>query len=131
VITTTNRPTFRALATTVVPEAAQLAAHEWSELEAIIEQAVADRPARVQRQLALFLRALNAFARMRTARSFHKLEDAARARVLAALQDSPVLLLRRGMWGIRTLVLMGYYARPSAGHEIGYRADVRGWEARR
>jgi hypothetical protein len=84
----------------------------------------------VQRQLALFLRALNAFARMRTARSFHRLEDTARARVLETLQDSPVLLLRRGVWGIRTLVLMGYYARTSAGREIGYRADVRGWEAR-
>jgi hypothetical protein len=49
---------------------------------------------------------------------------------LLGLQE-PALLLRRGSWGLRTLVLMGYYGRPDAKQEIGYRADPRGWEARR
>ena len=42
-----------------------------------------------------------------------------------------MLAVRRGFWGLRTLVFMGYYARPEAAAAIGYRADVRGWEARR
>jgi hypothetical protein len=35
------------------------------------------------------------------------------------------------MWGLRTLFLLGYYSRPAAAREIGYRADPRGWDARR
>ena len=130
-ITTANRATFRAVATTVVPEADNLAPHEWAELEGIVAQALAGRPASVRRQLALFLRVLNAFARLRTARAFHALDAPARTRLLETLQDSPVLVLRRGVWGVRTLALMGYYARAGVGQQLGYRADVRGWEVRR
>jgi hypothetical protein len=42
-----------------------------------------------------------------------------------------MLLLRRGIWGLRTLAFMAYYERPEAAAEIGYRATARGWEARR
>lgn len=35
---------FRAVAATVVPEAAQLDAAAWAELEQIVERALADRP---------------------------------------------------------------------------------------
>ena len=64
-------------------------------------------------------------------RRFSALDVARRTRFLLALQNSPVLLLRRGIWGLRTLVFMGYYGRPEAAALIGYRADARGWEARR
>jgi len=59
------------------------------------------------------------------------LDPARRARFLDSLQTSRLLLARRGIWGLRTLVLMGYYGRPRAAAAIGYRADPRGWEARR
>src|SRR5207244_1401337 len=58
-------------------------------------------------------------------------DPARRARFLDSLQTSRLLLARRGIWGLRTLVLMGYYGRPRAAAAIGYRADPRGWEARR
>jgi len=45
-----------------------------------------------------------------------------RANFLDRLQRAPLLLLRRGLWGVRTLILMGYYGRPAAAKEIGYRA---------
>jgi hypothetical protein len=32
---------------------------------------------------------------------------------------------------VRTLVYMGYYARPAARAEVGYRATTEGWEGRR
>jgi hypothetical protein len=50
--------------------------------------------------------------------------------MLRAVQDSPVLLLRRGFWGLRTMVYLGYYSRAAAAAEIRYRAHVNGWEAR-
>jgi hypothetical protein len=50
-----------------------------------------------------------------------------RAKFLEEVERSPLLLVRRGFWGIRTLIMMGYYARPEAKAEIGYRATGRGW----
>lgn len=101
------------------------------ELERIVEQALASRPPRLQRQLVILIRAIEWLPLLRYGRRFTQLEGERRARVLVALQESPLLLLRRGFWGLRTLALMGYYARPAAAASIGYRADPRGWEARR
>ena len=124
------RPTFRAVATAVVPEAAELGERGWADLEALVERAVARRPAALRRQLRLFLSLLHWMPLFRYARTLTALDPARRARFLAAVQDSRVLLLRRGFWGVRTLVLLGYYTRPGAADGIGYRAHPRGWEAR-
>jgi hypothetical protein len=125
------RGTFRAVAETVVPEAHALSPHEWEAVEAIVEEALAQRPAKLRRQLRLLVRTIEMVPVLRYARRFTGLDPARRSAVLRALQDAPLLLLRRGFWGLRTLVLMGYYGRPAAAAEIGYRADARGWEARR
>ena len=124
------RPAFRAIATTVVPEAAGLDDAGWRELEGIVEQALAQRPPRLRRQLILFIRVIERLPALRGQR-FSGLPPAARTRVLAALERAPLLLVRRGFWGLRTMILMGYYARPAAATAVGYRADPRGWEARR
>jgi hypothetical protein len=47
------------------------------------------------------------------------------------MQYSPLPLLRRGVWGLRTLVFLGYYARADVQTTLGYRATGRGWMARR
>ena len=124
------RSTFRALAATFVPEAAALDAGRWDELEAIVERFLASRPASVRRQAALLVRLLDLLPLVMYGRRFRSLDAARRARLLEQLQDAPVLLLRRGIWGLRTLAFMGYYARAEAAVAIGYRADPRGWEAR-
>ena len=126
-----SSPVFRAVATCVVPEAVRLDAAQWDEMEAIVGRAVAARSRAVQRQLALFLTVLEWLPLLRYARRLSRLDPARRAAFLDWLQRAPLLLLRRGFWGVRTLVLMGYYGRPAAAREIGYRADARGWEARR
>lgn len=125
------RPMFRALAQTFVPETAALDEPGWAQVEAIVEQALSERPPKVRRQFVLLIRILESLPLVRWGRRFSALDAATRLRFLEALQRSPVLLLRRGVWGIRTLVFMGYYARPDAGALIGYRAAARGWEARR
>jgi hypothetical protein len=121
---------FRALAVAIVPAAASLAAAEWDELEAIVERALSARPARMRRQLALFVRLLTVAPLLRHRRRFGALDPAAQARFLGAVERSPLLLLRRGFWGLRTLVYMGFYGRAAAATAIGYRAHVRGWEWR-
>jgi len=122
---------FRAVATCVVPEAGGLDAAQWDEMAAIVARAVAARPRALQRQLALFFTLLEWLPLLRYGRRLSRLDAGRRARVLDRLQRAPVLLLRRGFWGVRTLILMGYYGRPAAAAAIGYRADPRGWEARR
>lgn len=124
-------PVFRAVALTVVPEAAGLEPAQWHEMEAIVARAVAARPRRLRRQLALLLHLLEWLPLLRYGRRLSRLDPARRARLLGACQAAPLLLLRRGVWGVRTLVLMGYYGRPAAATKIGYRADARGWDARR
>jgi len=125
------RASFRALAATIVPEASSLRESGWAELERIVEEALAARPPAMRRQLRLLIRVLDLVPLLRYGRRFGALEPAQALRFLSAFQDSPLLLLRRGVWGLRTLVFMGYYARSEGSAAIGYRADPRGWEARR
>lgn len=121
------RPTFRALATTIVPEAARLDEAGWAELERVVEEALAKRPAAIRRQILVFIRLLNVLPLFRRGRTLRGLDPEARRRFLRGIQDSRLLLLRRGFWGVRTLVLMGYYARPDAYEQVGYQAKLRGW----
>jgi hypothetical protein len=125
------RETFRAIATTVVPEASRLDSPAWADLERLIEEALEPRPPAIKRQLRMLIRAIEILPVLRWGRRFSRLPAPERMRFLGGLQDAPVLILRRGFWGIRTLVYLGYYTRPEAGIEISYRADPRGWEARR
>ncbi len=124
------RSVFRAVATTVVPRAGALDEESWSRLEAVVADALAARPPAMRRQLRLLLRALQWFPVLRWGRPFTALPTDARRRVLAAMQDAPILLLRRGFWGLRTLAFMGYYGREEARDEIGYRAHLRGRRGR-
>lgn len=122
----TLRPLFRAVTRTVVPESRDLGEDAWHELEAIVEDALGRRPAAMRRQLRLFLRLVQWLPLVRWGRRFTALSDERRRRFLAALQDAPLLVVRRGFWGIRTLAFMGYYGRPEARAEVGYDARPRG-----
>lgn len=124
------RPVLRGICATVVPEAAQLNEEEWDALEEIVRRALAPRPVALQRQVLLLVRAIEWLPVIRYGRRFTALDPVRRLRFLERLQDSPVLLIRRGIWGLRTLLLMGYYGRIAGGRAIGYRADPRGWKAR-
>lgn len=124
------RPILRAIGVTVVPEAARLDESAWAAIEGTVAGALATRPAALQRQFLLFLRVVEWLPVLRFGRRFTRLDAARRTRFLERLQDSPLLLMRRGTWGLRTLVLMGYYGRLEARDEIGYRGHPAGWEAR-
>ena len=125
------RAAFRAVATIVIPEAGRLGPGDWDELDAIIGRALAGRPRRLRRQLGLLLLLLEWLPVLRYGRRLSRLNPARRIAVLERLEQAPLLLVRRGLWGLRTLILMGYYGRPAIAAGIGYRADPRGWEVRR
>ncbi|HXY50239.1 MAG TPA: gluconate 2-dehydrogenase subunit 3 family protein [Terriglobales bacterium] len=121
------RPTFRAVACTVVPEANQLDEQGWQELETLVETTLRDRPPAMQRQLRWFLRAIRWLSVFRYGREFASLSADRRTRVLSHLQDHRIRPIRCGFWGLRTLVFLGFYGRAEAVKAIGYAADPQGW----
>jgi len=125
------RGPFRALCVAFVPESAELNESGWRELESEVERALADRPPGIQKQMLLLVRILDVLARARHGSALASLPPGSRRELLTRLQDSRWQLLRRGVWGLRTLAFLGYYSRPDTAASIGYRADARGWEARR
>ena len=124
------RPVFRAVACAVVPEATRLDGAAWSDLERIVDDALASRPERMRKQLVSFLRLLDVLARVRHGRALSSLDPSRRRSLLERVERARLYPLRRGMWGLRTLIFMGYYTRPGVSAELGYAADRRGWRAR-
>ncbi len=121
------RTGFRALAEAIVPETASLDESGWADLEAIVEDALTARPPAVRRQLGVFIRLLSWLPVLRFGRTFPRLDRARRLRFLHGVQTSRLLLFRRGFWGLRTLVFMGYYGREKGYRAVGYGARIRGW----
>lgn len=78
---------FRALVSTIVPEATTLDARSWAELESLVDEALRDRSAELHRQLRLLLRVIEWFPVLRYGRPFTALNASHRARVLCYLQD--------------------------------------------
>ena len=127
----TQSKVFRSVAAAVVPAMQTLDEAGWQHVDEVVERALSQRPVGVRRQLAVFLRLLNLLSLARTGRPLSKLSPVARTRLLSAIERSRVTLLRRGFWGLRTLILMGYYTQPETRAEIGYRVSATGWQARR
>jgi Gluconate 2-dehydrogenase subunit 3 len=122
------RSVFRAVVSTVVPEAENLSELGWSELLTLVETTLQDRPRAMHRQLRLFIRAIQLLPVFRYGRFFTSLSAEQRRQVLSYLQDHRLEVVRCGFWGLRTLALLGYYGSPEGVRSTGYAADRRGWE---
>lgn len=96
------------------------------DVEALVDRAIAARPPRIRRQLALFLQVLRWAPVLRYGRTFERLGVSQQNAVLRWFHDAPVRSFRQGFWGVKTLVFMGYYGRPGIGATIGYRPSRSG-----
>jgi hypothetical protein len=99
-------------------------------MDAVIAGALKDRGEGVRRQLLTFLRLLQLLPIARYGKPLTRLNDRQRTAFLESIERSPILLFRRGFWGVRTLIFMGYYTRDDVAAAIGYRAHRDGWAAR-
>ena len=126
VIPDSQRDLLSLLAARLVPESAQLSGAGHAEMLALIDEALADRPATMQRQFSLFLQVLRWAPVARYGRRLDRLAPQQQEAVLRWFQDCPVQIIRSGFWGVRTLVMMGYYARPEVGASIGYHPSADG-----
>ena len=120
---------FRALTEAFVPSAAALDEAGWLEAEAIVDEALQRRPEGIRRQVVLFVRILNLVAGLRYGRGLIRAGPVRLRSLLASLERAPVLLLRRGVWGLRTLAYMGYYGQDGVRRWVGYAAAAGGWDA--
>ena len=124
-------PLFSGIAEIVVPETGAMNDTQWREFYSIIDAALAKRPAKMRRQLKLFLKILNLTSLLRYRKQLHYTTPQQRLALLSSIENSKLLLFRRGLWGVRTLVYMGFYANTETAAALGYRAAPRGWELRR
>lgn len=124
------RRALRPLARAFLPEAAAFTEHDWQAMSSLVGGTLTGKPPRLLRQLGLFVRIIGLLAVLRHRRGLGTIPDDQLRTLLESLERSPLLLIRRGVWGLRTLVFMGYYTRPEAAVAIGYRASAAGWTAR-
>src|SRR5205807_9493579 len=123
------RHVLRTVVTTTVPETTAVDEQGWSTLVLLVEDVLLGRPEPLQRQLRLWLLAVQWLPVLRYARPFTALNQEARSRFLACLDHHPVQILRVGFGGLHSLAVIGYYGQPAVASAIGYSASPRGWEA--
>ena len=114
------------LAARIVPETTDLDASGQQRFLAIIDNALFDRPATVRRQFATFLGLIRTAPLIRYGKSFDKLTADRQDTVLRWFEDCPVGLLRKGFWGLKAMVFMGYYGQPETNVLVGYAPDLDG-----
>lgn len=120
---------FRAVACTVVPEAAALDDAGWRDLEKLVERSLQDRRVELQRRFRTFLRLVQWLPVLRYGRPFTALDESRRTQSLRYLENHRIALIRVGFWALRAMVFLGYYGRIAGAEAIGYRPDPRGWDA--
>lgn len=125
-LTGPRRDLFLAIAARIVPESAERDAPARERLVALVEDLLATRPPRMRREFALFLRVIRWLPAIRHGRPLDHLAAPDQDAALRWFQDSPVALFRKGFWGVKTLVFLGYYGRPEIGETIGYRPSRDG-----
>lgn len=121
-----RRELLLSLARRIVPGVAELDDASRAEFLALIEGFVDGRPAALRAQLFLFLSVLRWLPALLHGARFERLPPEAQDAFLRRVQDAPSALVRKGFWGVKALVFMGYYGRPAAGPSIGYRPSRTG-----
>ena len=125
-LTDSERAFLLAIAPRIVPASAQMTPAERDAMVALIEATLASRTPAMRRQLRLFLRVLRWLPFLRHLRPLDRLDGARQDRALRWFQDHPLQVLRGGFWGVRTLVLLGYYGQPANGPSVSYAPSVDG-----
>lgn len=104
----------------IVPEVADLDDRGLAHFGAIVDRALGDRPEEVRKKFATFLGVLRWAPLLRYGAPFDRLSGGRQDAVLRWFEDAPIGLLRQGLWGLKSMVFMGYYGRSEVWEEIGY-----------
>ena len=111
---------LQTLAARIVPESTELDAAGAGRFFGIIDNALQEREPSVRRQFAVFLGVLRWAPLFRYGGPFEKLRAERQDAVLRFFEDCPLSLLRKGIWGLKAMVFMGYYGQPETNEFVGY-----------
>ena len=114
------------VAESVTPEIVSLDSGGRARMAAIIDAALMDRDAITRTQFGTFLTVIRLAPVLRFGRAFDRLDGDRKNAVLRWFQDCPVSILRKGFWGLKVLVFMGYYGQEETWSEVGYAPDFDG-----
>ncbi|MHA1569291.1 MAG: hypothetical protein ACTSXZ_07465 [Alphaproteobacteria bacterium] len=112
----------------IVPEVGDLDAAGREKFLGAIDGLMVTRPPALQRQFRIFLNVLRWAAVLRYGRPLDRLPAAKQINVMRWFQNAPLLLLRRGFWGLKTLVFVGYYGGTGVEEKIGFTPSRHGNE---
>jgi hypothetical protein len=108
------------LAERIVPEVASASPDVRERLVILVDGELQPRPRSQQLQFKLLLLALRWLPVLFALRRFERLPPDRQDRLLLLLQEAPLTILRVGMWGLKTLVFIGYYSQAAVTQQIHY-----------
>jgi hypothetical protein len=117
---------LQVLAARIVPETTELDAAGLGRFFGIIDKALLDRPPEVRRQFATFLGVIRWAPVARYGTSLENLRADRQDKVLRWFEDCPVGPLRKGFWGLKAMVFMGFYSQPETNELVGYAPEIDG-----
>ena len=116
------------LARRIVPEVAGLTEEEQGEVVRTVDGALAEREPAIQVQFKLFMDMLRWSTLLRYGRPLDMLSPGDQDTVLRAHEETGVQKMRTGIWGLKTMVYMGYYGNPDRAGLLHYTPSLRGNE---
>lgn len=114
------------IASRIVPEIETLDEKGVDEFLEIIDRTLLTRPPYMLRQFSIFLTILRWSSVFRHFKPLDKLNPDDQTRQLHRFQNSSIGLIRLGLWGLKTLVFMGYYGQPEVAGRIHYTPSFDG-----
>ena len=113
------------LAARIVPESAGAPPQVTDPLLAAVDEELRPRPRLQQFEFKLLLFAIRWMTVPFTLHRFEHLPPERQVRWLRLLESAPLTLLRVGIWGLKTLVFLGYYTQDSVLPRIRYFPSMR------
>ena len=115
---------FLAIQACAVPRSRAFSDAQREEGLRLVNHLLEDQPAGVHRKLIALLALIELLAWLTGGCGFPELDGARQTRVLGLLFDAPVPLLRKGFWGLNTLVKLSVFGQPSVYPDIRYQREA-------
>lgn len=125
---TNQAPVLLSIARRIVPDLASFNPKEESDFLTEVEQSLAVRAKSMRKQFALFLFVIRWIPLLRWGKTFDRLPAEKQDSILKWLQNSSPSLIRKGFWGLKVLVYLGFYGNPDRWSSLGYAPSFRGNE---
>ena len=116
------------LARRMIPQLDGADESEQRKVVQIVDDALASRAPGLQTQFKVFLKLIRFSPLVRYGKKLDSLPPEDQDKVMRGFQDSPIPKFRSGMWGLKTLIYMGYYGDPDRAGQFGYNPSLTGNE---